>query len=152
MPSGMYTTIHLLEIMRRSAFKSPLSYPSSQVIGMGRGPVYSCTCIYCTTSLWVLYTRLVFEVHQCTLFQFCTSHQSAQRRYDMNGRFQLQGGKNWILLIETNANRFFWDGTLIGWSGQTSFVPIWDRMEGAWLYGLWLTNGMFIHGRIVLVR
>ncbi len=31
MPSGMYSTIHLLDIMRRSAFKSPLSYPSSQV-------------------------------------------------------------------------------------------------------------------------
>ncbi len=31
MPSGMYSTIHLLEIMRRSAFKSPLSYPSSQI-------------------------------------------------------------------------------------------------------------------------
>jgi hypothetical protein len=28
-PSGMYSTIHLLEIMRRSAFESPLSYPSS---------------------------------------------------------------------------------------------------------------------------
>ncbi len=31
-------------------------------------------------------------------------------------------------------------GTLIGWkSGQTTFVPLWDRMEGAWLrtqYGL----------------
>jgi hypothetical protein len=26
-------------------------------------------------------------------------------------------------------------GTLIGWkSGQTTFVPLWDRMEGAWLY------------------
>jgi hypothetical protein len=25
-------------------------------------------------------------------------------------------------------------GTLIGWiSGQTSFVPLWERMEGAWL-------------------
>ncbi len=24
--------------------------------------------------------------------------------------------------------------TLIGWkSGQTTFVPLWDRMEGAWL-------------------
>jgi hypothetical protein len=28
MPSRMYSTIQLLEIMRRSAFKSPLSYPS----------------------------------------------------------------------------------------------------------------------------
>ncbi len=26
-------------------------------------------------------------------------------------------------------------GTLIGWkSGQTTFVPPWDRMEGAWLW------------------
>jgi hypothetical protein len=25
-------------------------------------------------------------------------------------------------------------GTLIGWkSGQTTFVPLWDRIEGAWL-------------------
>jgi hypothetical protein len=27
MPSRMYSTIQLLEIMRRSAFTSPLSYP-----------------------------------------------------------------------------------------------------------------------------
>ncbi len=26
-------------------------------------------------------------------------------------------------------------GTLIGWkSGQTTYVPQWDRMEGAWLW------------------
>jgi hypothetical protein len=31
------------------------------------------------------------------------------RRYDMNGRFQMQGGKNWILPKEMNVNRFFWD-------------------------------------------
>jgi hypothetical protein len=30
-----------------------------------------------------------------------------QRRYDMNGRSQMQGGKNWILPKEINANRFF---------------------------------------------
>jgi hypothetical protein len=28
---------------------------------------------------------------------------------DMNGRFQKQGGKNWFLPNEMNANRFFWD-------------------------------------------
>ncbi len=27
----------------------------------------------------------------------------------MNGRFQMQGGKNRILPKEMNANRFFWD-------------------------------------------
>ncbi len=32
-----------------------------------------------------------------------------QRRYDMNGRFQMQGSKNRILPKEMNANRFFWD-------------------------------------------
>ncbi len=29
--------------------------------------------------------------------------------YDMNGRFQMQVGKNWILPKEMNANRFYWD-------------------------------------------
>jgi hypothetical protein len=32
---------------------------------------------------------------------------SVQRRY--NGRFQMQGGKNWILPKEIKANWFFWD-------------------------------------------
>jgi hypothetical protein len=27
----------------------------------------------------------------------------------MNGRFQMQGGKNWFLPKEINAIRFFWD-------------------------------------------
>ncbi len=27
----------------------------------------------------------------------------------MNGRFQMQGGKNWILPKQVNENRFFWD-------------------------------------------
>jgi hypothetical protein len=27
----------------------------------------------------------------------------------MNGRFQMQGSKNWILPKDINANRFFWD-------------------------------------------
>jgi hypothetical protein len=31
------------------------------------------------------------------------------RRYDMNGRFQMQGGNNWIFPKEITANRFFWD-------------------------------------------
>jgi hypothetical protein len=44
-------------------------------------------------------------------------------------------------------------GTLIGWkSGQTTFVPLWDRMEGAWLRTplctwsinkLWRSNSIF---------
>ncbi len=34
---------------------------------------------------------------------------AALRGYDMNGIFQMQGGKNWILPKELNANGFFWD-------------------------------------------
>jgi hypothetical protein len=33
--------------------------------------------------------------------------QILTRQYDMNGRFQMQRGKNWILPTEMNANRFF---------------------------------------------
>jgi hypothetical protein len=51
----------------------------------------------------------------------------------MNGRSQMQGGKNWIFLKEINANRFFCDSHWLE-SGQTVFVPLWDRMEGAWLW------------------
>ncbi len=32
-----------------------------------------------------------------------------QRRYNMNGRSQMQGDKNWIFPKELNANEFFWD-------------------------------------------
>ncbi len=65
-----------------------------------------------------------------------------QRRYDMNGRFQMQGGKNWIL--QTGFS-----GTLIGWkAGQSTFVPLWDRMEGAWLWKvaqkLWVSGSVCV--------
>jgi hypothetical protein len=35
--------------------------------------------------------------------------QILTRQYDMNGRFQMQGGKHWIFPKEKNANRFFRD-------------------------------------------
>jgi hypothetical protein len=44
----------------------------------------------------------------------------------------MQGGKTGFYRnksMQTGSS-----GTLIGWkSGQTTFVPLWDRMEGAWL-------------------
>ncbi len=40
----------------------------------------------------------------------------------MNGRFQMQGGKNWILPKQINANRFFWNSHwLETWSNH--FCP-----------------------------
>jgi hypothetical protein len=48
------------------------------------------------------------------------------------GRSQMHWGKNWILLKEINANRFFWDSHWLEiW--KSTYVPLWDRMEGAWL-------------------
>jgi hypothetical protein len=37
---------------------------------------------------------------------FC-QRDFGQRRYDMNERSPMQGGKNWILPEEINVNRFF---------------------------------------------
>jgi hypothetical protein len=36
-------------------------------------------------------------------------HSRRSEAVDMNGIFQMQGGKNWFLPKEMNANRFFWD-------------------------------------------
>ena len=61
------------------------------------------------------------------------------RRYDMDGRSQMQGGKKWILPKEINANRFFWHSLWLEiWKNHScpSMGPnggsLWDRMEGAW--------------------
>ncbi len=35
-----------------------------------------------------------------------------QRRYDMNGKSQMQGGKDWISLKDINKNRFFGDSEI----------------------------------------
>ncbi len=51
----------------------------------------------------------------------------------------MQGGENWFLPKEMNATGS--SVTLIGWkSGQTTFIPLWDRMEGAWLWTLGMTE------------
>jgi hypothetical protein len=41
--------------------------------------------------------------------QECEYELKKAEAVDMNGRFQMQGGKNWFLPKEMNANRFFWD-------------------------------------------
>jgi hypothetical protein len=51
----------------------------------------------------------------CTVLYFyipqplASSGDRQTEAVDMNGRFQMQGGKNWILPKQVNANRFFWD-------------------------------------------
>ncbi len=56
-----------------------------------------------------------------------------QRRWTWTGDFKCRE-------VKTGFCRKRWtqtgsSGTLIGWkSGQTTFIPLWDRMEGAWLW------------------
>jgi hypothetical protein len=53
-------------------------------------------------------------------------------RYDMNGRSRSQGGKNWILPKEMNANRFFRD---------SHWLDIWKKPLMV-LYGIeWRERG-----------
>jgi hypothetical protein len=48
----------------------------------------------------------------------------------MNGTFQMQGDKNWILQKYINANRFFWVSHWLEiWSNHLCYVPLWDRMR-----------------------
>jgi hypothetical protein len=67
------------------------------------------------------------------------------RRYDSNERSQMQGGKNWILPKERKMQTGSSE-TLIGWkSGKTTYVPPWDRMEGAWLWILLMIRYFYHH-------
>jgi hypothetical protein len=71
------------------------------------------------------------------------------RCYDMNGIFQMLGGKNWILPKEINANRFFWDSHWLEiWSnhlylslGPNACFTIHGIVESLSGYGLWIHQG-----------
>jgi hypothetical protein len=57
----------------------------------------------------------------------------------MNGRPKMQGGKNWILPKEINANWFFREI----WKNHNLRPSKW---EGAWLWTLIRIHGVFIDG------
>jgi hypothetical protein len=58
----------------------------------------------------------------------------------------MQGGKNWILPEEKMQTGY--SETLIGWkSGNTTYVSLWFRMDGAWRWTLLscrIMNGHFV--------
>jgi hypothetical protein len=62
------------------------------------------------------------------------------RRYHMNGRSKMYGGKNSISLKEINANRFFRDSHCLEIC-KNHFGPLWDRIEGARLWTLGVCKG-----------
>jgi hypothetical protein len=68
-----------------------------------------------------------------SMFQCVAGRAFWQRRWTWTGDFKCRE-------VKTGFCRKRWtqtgsSGTLIGWkSGQTTFIPLWDRMEGAWLW------------------
>ncbi len=59
-----------------------------------------------------------------------------RRRYDMNGRSQRQGGKNLIFPQRDNCKAVLLRLSLAGnlEKNLLCYVPLWGRMEGAWLW------------------
>jgi hypothetical protein len=61
----------------------------------------------------------------------------------------MQGGKTGFYRnksMQTGSS-----GTLIGWkSGQTTFVPLWDRMEVAWLRTRYAVNCLIREKQLLL--
>ncbi len=55
---------------------------------------------------WTVFMIVKWPRQKCKFFFLVFRYAEA---VDMNGRFQMQGGKNWFLPKEMNANRFFWD-------------------------------------------
>ncbi len=81
-----------------STFKYPIIYFINQEISPRKGDIILQLCLR----------------HKQTKLQSMPDMEPrlwivALRRYDNNRRSQMQGGINWILPKEINANRFFWD-------------------------------------------
>jgi hypothetical protein len=68
-----------------------------------------------------LYSRTLYLSRPTTR----TSFQPGLRRYDMNRISQVLGGKNWTFQKKQMQT-----------TGKPTYVPLWDRMEGARLWTL----------------
>ncbi len=85
---------------------------------------YQCVCQLIEAKGWLWYCggRETVYAGQCIL----------QRRRTWTGDFKCREVKTG--LYRNRSMQTGSAGTLIGWkSGQTTFVPLWDWMEGAWL-------------------
>jgi hypothetical protein len=60
----------------------------------------------------------------------------------MNGRSQMQGGKNWITERD-KCKPVLPRLALAGNLEKNTYVPLWDRMEGAWLLAMDFDSNIF---------
>ncbi len=98
-----------------------------------------------TVSLWWHFSWLPFdflsEINSVT-GTFPSSAEAVRHE-----RSQMQGGKNWILPKERYAKRFFWDSHWLQIC-KHHYVPLWDRMKGAWLWNFYSFNSfLFLFGQ-----
>ncbi len=85
-------------------------------------------------------TQLTLKRSAPILLFTLETHQSW---YDMNGRSQMQGGKNWILPKETHANRFFW--LLLARNLEKSLMSLYGTEWREHGYGLRKLSGLSEH-------
>ncbi len=52
----------------------------------------------------------------------------------MNGKSQTQGGESWIFAKRDEYKPVPLRLSLAGNLEKTTYVPLWDRMEGSWLW------------------
>ncbi len=67
----------------------------------------------CVSTVTVYSKQLITYVHSVQYIR-----ERVHRQYDMTGRSQMQGGKDWILPKEMNANRIF---------GDSHWLEIWKN-------------------------
>ncbi len=95
---------------------------------------YSCPPLLATSGKHWSFKRLPHQL--CLSPLAIDTKYLVQRRWTWTGDFKCRE-------VKTGFCRKRWtqtgsSGTLIGWkSGQTTFIPLWDRMEGAWLWTLY---------------
>ncbi len=93
-------------LSRQRVFPSPQKQGGGGTLACGWGVGASPNSDEGRTLWYSLYVRTLW-------YSIYGGEYRVHRRYDMNGRSQMQGGKNWILPKELNTNHS--SETLIGW-------------------------------------
>ncbi len=132
--SYMWKYLHISSYIRKLFLPSFLSV---YVRGRLRAVWFCCARHERQIPLCTLFVHaLLFDVKRYhSIFYYFSMRFAITEAVRHEREISNTGGKNWILSkiqMQTSSSE-----TLIGWkSGKTTYVPLWDRMEGAWLWTL----------------
>ncbi len=126
---------------------------SDWALSSGCHPLFSLILLYCmyrNTDHWkLLLVRIKLPITRGFSLEIHVigTEKRAQRRYDIwKGDFKC--GEIKTGFFRNRSMQTGSPGTLIGLKfGQTTYLPLWDRMEGAWLwtqvmFNIWTTGAM----------